>query len=99
MLRCLGICAGLSSRGWLRFFDPSPPLLNPPCHCHQQGSIRALIQKLIGGSAVQLLMERMFDTSSGVRLHAAGALRYVYGDDLVVVVAFSYIYENKWGID
>lgn len=57
--------------------------LNPPTththsnHNHAQGSIRALIDKLLAGGAVQLLMERMFDTSSGVRLHAAGALRCV----------------------
>lgn len=38
---------------------------------------RALIHKLVGGGAVPLLMERMFDTSSTVKLHAAGALRYV----------------------
>lgn len=39
---------------------------------------RALIHKLVDGGAVPLLMERMFDTSSAVTLHAAGALRYVH---------------------
>jgi len=38
---------------------------------------RALIHNLVGGGAVPLLMQRMFDTSSTVKLHAAGALRYV----------------------
>jgi len=42
---------------------------------------RALIHKLVGGGAVPLLMERMFDTSSTVKLHAAGALRYVDGGE------------------
>lgn len=39
---------------------------------------RALIHKLVDGGAVDLLMERMFDTASTVRLHGAGALRYVH---------------------
>lgn len=44
-------------------------------------------------------MERMFDTSSGVRLHAAGALRYVYyaNDLVVVVVVCMCIYGNTKG--
>jgi hypothetical protein len=51
---------------------------------HTQGSssskkkangLQALIQKLLAGGAVPLLIERMFDTSSEVNLHAAGALR------------------------
>lgn len=48
-----------------------------------KGSVRfrALIHKLVDGGAIDLLMERMFDTASTVRLHGAGALRYVHNQE------------------